>query len=157
LALNASDVWVCVSPINLGPALFEFDADGGVNAIVVWDKKRPGLGYQWIRRQCEFILFKTTRKKPKNAASEFDLWSLSTDDPKTYQHAAQKPVELIRRAFHLSPGQLVADPFVGSGATLVACEQTGRLGRGMEIEPKYVGVTLERLAGMGLHPRLCEG
>ena len=44
------------------------------------------------------------------------------------------------------------DLFVGSGTTLVACEQTGRIGRGMEIEPKYCAVTLERLALLGLKP-----
>ena len=41
---------------------------------------------------------------------------------------------------------------------LVACEQTGRIGRGMEIEPKYCAVTLERLALLGLTPkRLNDG
>lgn len=44
------------------------------------------------------------------------------------------------------------DPFVGSGTTLVACEQTGRVGYGMEIAPDYVAVCLERLSGMGLEP-----
>ena len=48
---------------------------------------------------------------------------------------------------------LVYDPFLGSGTTLVACEQTGRIGYGMEIEPKYCSVALERLTGMGLEAR----
>lgn len=48
----------------------------------------------------------------------------------------------------------VYDPFMGTGPTLVACEQLGRRGYGMEIEPKYVAVSLERLAGMGLTPKL---
>jgi DNA modification methylase len=51
----------------------------------------------------------------------------------------------------------VYDPFTGSGTTLVAAEQTSRRCYGIEIEPKYVAVTLERLAGMGLEPRLCDG
>jgi len=51
-------------------------------------------------------------------------------------------------------GVAIADWFLGSGTTIVACEQTGRIGYGMEIEPKYVAVTLERLAGLGLEPRL---
>jgi DNA modification methylase len=49
----------------------------------------------------------------------------------------------------------VYDPFLGSGTTLVAAEQTGRVGFGLELEPKYVAVILERLAGMGLAPKLC--
>lgn len=50
-------------------------------------------------------------------------------------------------------GDIVADAFCASGTTLVACEQTGRIGRGIEIEPKYCAVTLERLAAMGLEAR----
>jgi DNA modification methylase len=50
-------------------------------------------------------------------------------------------------------GDLGFEPFSGSGTTLVAAEQTGRLCCGIEIDPRYVAVVLERLAGMGLVPR----
>ena len=42
-------------------------------------------------------------------------------------------------------GDLVLDPFLGSGATFLAAHQTGRIGRGVEIDPYYMDVTLERL------------
>jgi len=48
----------------------------------------------------------------------------------------------------------VYDPFLGSGTTMVAAEQLGRICYGMEIEPKYVAVALERMSGMGLEPKL---
>jgi len=48
------------------------------------------------------------------------------------------------------------DPFLGSGTVLIACEQTGRRGRGIEICEKYCAVTLERLAQMGLEPVRAE-
>jgi DNA modification methylase len=51
---------------------------------------------------------------------------------------------------------LVLDPFGGSGTTMVACEQLARLCRMIELEPKYVAVILERMAGMGLTPRLTD-
>lgn len=51
---------------------------------------------------------------------------------------------------------LTADAFGGSGTSFVAAEQTGRICYGMELEPKYVAVTLERLAGMGLAPMLTD-
>ncbi len=74
-------------------------------------------------------------------------------------HPVSKPIEvwtwLVKR-MSTDEGDAVLDLFLGSGTTLVACEQTGRVGYGMEIEPKYVAVTLERLAGMGLEPRLVE-
>jgi DNA modification methylase len=56
-----------------------------------------------------------------------------------------------------SAGDVVYEPFSGSGTTLVAAEQLGRICYAMEIEPKYVAVALERLAGMGLDPRLSDG
>ncbi len=71
-------------------------------------------------------------------------------------HPTQKPVELftIPITNHTKSGDVVYEPFAGSGSQYVAAEQTGRLCRGIEIEPKYVAVALERLAGMGLSPRL---
>ena len=73
-------------------------------------------------------------------------------------HPTQKPVGVITPLIEqfTKQGDAIADYVVGSGTTLVACEQLGRRGRGVEIEPKYVAVTLERLAGMGLEPRLVE-
>jgi DNA modification methylase len=50
------------------------------------------------------------------------------------------------------PGDSVADLFCGSGTTLVACAQLGRIGYGCEIDPGYVAVTLERLQALGLKP-----
>jgi hypothetical protein len=47
----------------------------------------------------------------------------------------------------------VFDPFLGAATTIVAAEQSGRLGRGIELSPQYVAIALERLAGMGLEPR----
>lgn len=70
------------------------------------------------------------------------------------KHPCPKPVALFAHLIaHLTTGA-VYDPFLGSGTTLVACEQLSRIGVGIEIEPKYVAVTLQRLADMGLAPKL---
>lgn len=70
-------------------------------------------------------------------------------------HPTVKPLGLAIRAIENStlPGQLVYDGFVGSGTTLVAAEQTGRVGYAMDLDPKYAAVTLQRLADLGLEPR----
>ena len=70
-------------------------------------------------------------------------------------HPTIKPLEFIQRmvVVNCEAGSIALDLYVGSGTTLVACEQTGRIGRGMEIEPKYVAVALERLSLLGLEPR----
>lgn len=73
-------------------------------------------------------------------------------------HPTAKPPELI--AAHLRnsslPGSIGLDPFVGYGSTIVASERLGRLAFGQDIEPKYCAATLERLALMGLQPRLVQ-
>lgn len=50
----------------------------------------------------------------------------------------------------------MGDLFLGSGSTMAASEQLNRTCYGMELEPKYVAVTLQRLADMGLEPRLID-
>jgi DNA modification methylase len=73
-------------------------------------------------------------------------------------HPTAKPPELV--AAHIKnsslPGSLGLDPFVGLGATIVAGERMGRVVFGQDIEPKYCAATLERLALMGLQPRLVQ-
>jgi hypothetical protein len=61
-------------------------------------------------------------------------------------HSAAFPVDLptfFIRAFS-DPGDVVFDPFMGSGTTIVACEHEGRRGRGIEISPAYCDVIVER-------------
>jgi DNA modification methylase len=71
-------------------------------------------------------------------------------------HPTTKPVELIARMVRNSSreGKLVHDPFCGSGSTLLAAHQLQRIGYGVEIDPGYLAVTLERLSMLGLKPEL---
>lgn len=54
-------------------------------------------------------------------------------------------------------GEIVVDPFLGQGTTIEMCEATGRLGRGIEKDPGYLAVALERFSLMGLTPTLVVG
>jgi DNA modification methylase len=67
-------------------------------------------------------------------------------DEEKFDHPTQKPAELMRRPIvnHTKPGELVYDPFLGSGTTLVAAELEGRVCCGLELDPKYVDVIVER-------------
>ena len=63
-----------------------------------------------------------------------------------------KPPELIEHCLRNSsrPGAVALDPFAGSGSTLVACEQSGRAARLLELDPRYCDVIIaryERLTG----------
>ena len=82
---------------------------------------------------------------------------MATRDKSVEGHPVIKPLDVWKWFLERgSParGERVLDPFLGSGTTMVAAEQLGRICYGMEIEPKYVAVTLERMSGMGLEPKL---
>lgn len=86
------------------------------------------------------------------------MWDDVNRDADAGMHPTQKPVELFRRpiANHTLAGEVVYEPFAGSGSQFIAAEQTGRLCRGLELDPRYMAVTLERLSGLGLSPHLVE-
>ena len=67
------------------------------------------------------------------------------------RHPTQKPVKVMAWCIEKTEGGIL-DPFLGSGTTMVAAEQLRRKCYGMEIEPKYCAVILERMSGMGLSP-----
>ena len=77
---------------------------------------------------------------------EFDRIKNSKEDG--YGHPSSKPVPLIAYLIGLSSkkGDAVLDGFIGSGSTLIACEELGRVCYGVELEPKYLDVAAERYA-----------
>ena len=62
-------------------------------------------------------------------------------------HQTQKPVELMKILIELTtqPGQVVLDPFVGSGTTVIAAAETNRIGIGYELDERYAKIAKERL------------
>jgi len=130
-----------------------------VRHVLIWIKNAPtfSLGRLDYDYQHEPILFgwKKTHKRRKAGAFHASVWPV--DKPRASpEHSTMKPVELPANAIwnHTDQGDIVYDNFLGSGTTFVACEQLGRKGRGIEINPAYVAVTLERLSQMGLKPKL---
>ena len=80
-------------------------------------------------------------------------------DEDKFDHPTQKPVELMRRPIlnHTKAGELVYDPFLGSGTTLAAAEATERVCYGLELDPKYVDVVVERWQGLSGKKATLEG
>jgi DNA modification methylase len=125
--------------------------------MLIWAKNSFVLGRSDYHYQHEPILFGWVDGAHQfyGPPGESSLWNI--DRPvASKEHPTMKPVELFARAMRNSsaPGDLVLDPFAGSGTTLVAAEQVRRCASAMEIEPAYTAVILERLTGMGLHPHL---
>ena len=71
---------------------------------------------------------------------------MGSSEEDKYDHPTQKPVELMRRPIlnHTKRGELVYEPFLGSGTTLAAAELTERVCYGIELDPKYVDVVVQR-------------
>jgi DNA modification methylase len=114
---------------------------GKPNSFIVWDKQSIGLGAGY-RNQHEIILF----YGKLNHNSESNVWTIKRDS--TYEHPTQKPVAIPARAIKNSSiaNDIVLDIFLGSGSTLIACEQTDRVCYGMELDPRYVDVIRKRWA-----------
>jgi len=72
---------------------------------------------------------------------------LRKDKEERNSHPTQKPIGLISWCItHLSNGLLILDPYLGSGSTMVAAHQLKRRCFGMELEPKYCQVIIDRMA-----------
>jgi DNA modification methylase len=70
---------------------------------------------------------------------------MGASDEDKFDHPTQKPVELRRPILnHLRRGELVFDPFLGSGTTLAAAELNERVCYGIELDPKYIDVVVQR-------------
>ena len=115
---------------------------------IVWDKMFPTMGTHF-RYQHEFVLH--FAKHPAAAAQRRDVPNVIRCKPVRGQnkdHPTEKPVDLLRTLLSVvaPPRGIVLDPFLGSGTTLVAADELGMSGIGVEREPHFLNVANRRLA-----------
>lgn len=116
------------------------------NACIVWAKNVFGLG-RGYRHQHEFCLFEG--KLDEGINNESDLWEIAKDT--NYQHPTQKPIGLAERALNNHKhSNNILDLFCGSGSTMVAAHQLKRKCYGMELDPKYCQVIVDRMKKLDL-------
>jgi site-specific DNA-methyltransferase (adenine-specific) len=107
---------------------------------VIWDKLNPGLGWRY-RRQHEMVMIahreggKLRWVKDTQAVPNI----VRCGPPRERVHPNEKPLRLVKHfvGLHATAGDLVLDPFMGSGTTLLAAKQHGCRAIGIEIEEKY--------------------
>jgi len=118
---------------------------------IIWDKRRIGMGYHY-RSRYEMILFFEKGKRRLNDLSIPDVLEV----PRVHRgYPTEKPVELVKILVAQSsdPGNLVADPFVGSGTTGLAAGQLQRPFMGNDVSDEAVEVSRRRLLEAGLVER----
>ncbi len=121
----------------------------GFKQAVVWDKCGLGMGIHY-RRNYELMLI---AQKPGSAGKWYggnstpNVFRLPKIIPSEEQHPTVKPVDLMKHfiKIHSEEGDLILDPFLGSGTTAVAAYELGRRFIGIEKELKYVSIAKRRL------------
>jgi len=146
---RAGAYWYATVPAGPLHILFADDwkRRGILRQIMVWAKDSMVLGHSEYHYQHEPILFGwIPGDRHKNSdRTRTTLWQY--DRPKANrEHPTMKPVALWAQAVTdgSRTGEIVHDPFLGSGTTLIAAEQLGRKCYGMEISPQYCDVIVKR-------------
>lgn len=122
--------------------------------VLVWCKTNPtpATNNTWLP-DIEYCLYFRESGIKLNDGYEhkhkFFVSGLNVLDKNDYEHPTCKPVEFIRHHIQhtTQPGDVVLDPFLGSGSTAVACKETGRSYIGFEINPEYFKIAEDRLSG----------
>lgn len=123
-----------------------------LSGCCIWKKNALVLGrspYQWQHEPCLYGWRKKGKHQWYSDRKQTTVWEY--DRPKNNKdHPTMKPVALMAYPIKNSTmtNGIVLDPFLGSGSTLVACEETGRECRGIELEEKFVDVIVKRFIGL---------
>ena len=145
----AGATYIAMSSSELDTLQQAFRAAGGKwSTFIIWAKNTFTLGRADYQRQYEPILYGWPEGENRHWCGDRDqgdVWNIKKPQ-KNDLHPTMKPVELVERAIRNSsrPGDIVLDPFGGSGTTLIAAEKSGRIGWLIELDPKYVDVIVRR-------------
>lgn len=124
------------------------DAGFYLSGCCIWKKNSLVLGrspYQWIHEPCLFGWKQKGKHQWYSDRKQTTVWEY--DKPRSSKdHPTMKPVTLMSYPIKNSTmtNGIVLDPFLGSGSTLIACMQTDRVCRGIELDPKFVDVIVKR-------------
>jgi DNA modification methylase len=142
-------IYICMSSAELHTLHQAFTAAGGHwSTFLIWGKNHFTLGRADYQRQYEPILYGWPQGAEHywcGARDQSDLWCVARPVANR-EHPTMKPVELVERAVQNSSqvGDIVLDPFAGSGTTLIACERLKRRARLIELDARYADVICQR-------------
>jgi DNA modification methylase len=130
-----------------------------IRSQIIWAKQVFAIGrgdYHWQHEPCWYAVRKGATGHYNGDRTQSTLWEIDKPQKSETGHSTQKPIECMERPIrnNSKPGDLVYEPFSGSGTTIIACERTGRKCRAIELNPAYVAVAMQRWAdATGKEPR----
>ena len=135
---------------------------------IIWDKGRTVLTrtHYWFQHEPLWYVRKKNAPWFGKPGENSTIWVspspkfiMGGSEEDKFDHPTQKPVELMRRPIlnHTRRGELVYEPFLGSGTTLAAAALTERVCYGLELDPKYVDVAVQRWESLTGKPATLEG
>lgn len=141
-----NSIYVTITGKELMPLLTSFvDSGYYFSQLLVWLKNNHVLGRTDYANKHELIVYGWKGRHEFYGDFDTTIWEI--DKPQSSKlHPTMKPIELIVKAIRNSSKEnsIVYDPFLGSGSTLIACEQTQRICYGMEIDEHYCSVIIKR-------------
>jgi len=140
-------IYLWFSDTHALPVYQAVEEVGDIHALIIWEKN-GGYGamnanYKQKHEPCLYWKPKGKKLDFCGATTETTIWKIDKDG-KNKLHPTQKPVELSLKAIKNHSVGLIMDLFLGSGATMIACEKLNRSCYGMELDPKYVDVIRKR-------------
>jgi len=124
---------------------------------IVWKKQHFVFSrgdYHWQHEVCWYATRKGKKHNWQGARDQSTIWNIDNNNnfghgpgkEKTWGHGTQKPVECMLRPIlnNSEKGEIIYDPFLGSGTTVIAADKAGRHCYGLEIDPKYCDIIVQR-------------
>lgn len=125
---------------------FDLIPDFRKGHYIVWDKTLESNGDAGSNSEYELLWTKQRHKRIVLHFNWFRYFGLSSQDMKKRMHPTQKPLQVCEPIIegYAKEGEKVVDLYLGVGSTLIAAEKTGRICYGMELDPKYIDVIVQR-------------
>lgn len=123
------------------------DCDFDIRCQIIWVKSHFAIGrgdYHHKHEPCWYAVKKGNKGNWASDRKQTTVWEIAKPQKNETGHSTQKPVECMGKAIANHDGD-VHDPFLGSGSTMVAAHQLKRKCYGMELDPKYCQVIIDRM------------
>ncbi|HXY92219.1 MAG TPA: site-specific DNA-methyltransferase [Acidimicrobiia bacterium] len=124
--------------------------------VIVASKGRFDRAIKPRERQARGLPYESTIAKEEFLAAALDVWEIRPESARRVKHPAPFPVDLPQRLirFYTYRGDVVLDPFLGSGSAAIAAARNDRRYVGYDTDASYIGIAAARLAEEGFTPRV---